>query len=93
MDVQFNVSPQTLYKPFSLSNLVGDPFIARMVYRNCPIVVSEKFISANLVQLEMVDFVVIIGIDWLHSYYASVDSRTRIVRFQFPNEPILELEG
>ena len=38
----------------------------------------------------MVDFNVILGMDWLHSCYASVDCRTRIVRFQFPNEPILE---
>ena len=31
--------------------------------------------------------------DWLHSCYASVDCRTRIVRFQFSNEPILEFKG
>ncbi|KAH0682737.1 hypothetical protein KY285_020250 [Solanum tuberosum] len=30
---------------------------------------------------------------WLHSCYASVDCRTRIVRFQFPDEPILEWKG
>ena len=41
----------------------------------------------------MVDFDVILGMDWLHSCYASVDCRTRIVRFQFPNEPILEWKG
>ena len=28
--------------------------------------------------------------DWLHSCYALIDCKTRIVRFQFPNEPILE---
>ena len=31
--------------------------------------------------------------DWLHSCYASVDCRTRIVCFQFPDEPILEWKG
>ena len=41
----------------------------------------------------MVDFDVILGMDWLHSCYASVDCRTRIVRFQFPDEPILEWKG
>ncbi|KAH0633421.1 hypothetical protein KY284_036207 [Solanum tuberosum] len=30
------------------------------------------------------------GMDWLHSCYASVDCRTRIVRFQFPDDSILE---
>ena len=29
----------------------------------------------------------------VHSCYASVDCRTRIVHFQFPDEPILERKG
>ena len=41
----------------------------------------------------MADFDVIIGIDWLHSCYASINCRTRIVHFQFPDEPVLELKG
>ncbi|KAH0689166.1 hypothetical protein KY289_016524 [Solanum tuberosum] len=41
----------------------------------------------------MVDFDIILGIDWLHSFYALVDCRTRIVHFQFPDEPILEWKG
>ena len=40
----------------------------------------------------MVEFDVILGMDWLHSCYASVDCRTRIVYFQFPDKPILELK-
>ena len=31
--------------------------------------------------------------DWLQSYYASVDCKTKIVHFQFSNEPILEFKG
>ena len=38
----------------------------------------------------MVDFNVILCMDWLISCYALVDYRSRIVRFQFPKEPILE---
>ena len=41
----------------------------------------------------MIDFDVILGMDWLHSCYASVDYRTRIVHFQFLEEPILEWKG
>ncbi|KAH0709559.1 hypothetical protein KY284_010986 [Solanum tuberosum] len=67
--------------------------MARRVYRNCPVIVSQKVTSADLVELEMVDFDVILGMDWLHSCYASVNCRTRIVHFQFPDEPILEWKG
>ena len=41
----------------------------------------------------MVDFDVILGMNCLHSCYALVDYRTRIVHFQFPDEPILEWKG
>ncbi|XP_070034787.1 uncharacterized protein [Nicotiana tomentosiformis] len=30
------------------------------------------------------------GIDWLHSCYAKLDCRTRTVRFEFPNESVIE---
>ena len=61
-----------------------------MGMQNCPVIVSQKVTSADLVALEMVEFDVILGMDWLHSCYALVDCRFWIVCFQFPDEPILE---
>ena len=29
---------------------------------------------------------------WLHACFASIDFRTRVVRFNFPNEPVIELK-
>ena len=81
IEVQFSVSLETLSEPFSISTLVSDPVIARRVYKNCPVIVSQKVTSADLVELDMVDFVVILCMDWLHSCYASVDCRIRIVLF------------
>ena len=52
---------ETHSEPISVSTPVGDPVIARQVYRNCPVIVSQKVTLADLVQLEMVDFDVIIG--------------------------------
>ena len=54
--VQFSVNPETLSEAFSVSTPVSDPVIARRVYRNCPVIVSQKVTSADLVELEMVDF-------------------------------------
>ena len=31
--------------------------------------------------------------DWLHASYASIDCRTRGVKFHFPNESVLEWKG
>ena len=48
---------------------------------------------ANLVELPMNDFDVILGIDWLHSCYDYMDCRSRVVRFCFPKKVELVLEG
>ena len=40
--VHFSVSPETLSEPFLVSTLVGDPVIARRIYKSCPITAFEK---------------------------------------------------
>ncbi|XP_070057405.1 uncharacterized protein [Nicotiana tomentosiformis] len=45
---------------------------------------------ADIIELVMVDFDVIMGMDWLYSCFAKLDCRTRTVRFEFPNEPAVE---
>ena len=44
----------------------------------------------DLVELHMLDFDVILGMDWLHACFASNDYNTRVVRFNFPNEPVVK---
>ena len=41
----------------------------------------------------MLDFDVIFGMDWFHVCFASIDCRTRVVKFNFPNEPVVEWKG
>ena len=38
--VQFNVTAESLSEPFSVSTVVGDPVIARRVFRNFSVIVS-----------------------------------------------------
>ena len=47
----------------------------------------------ELVKLDMLDFDVILGMDWLHAFFACIDCRTRVVKFNFPNEPIYSRIG
>ena len=54
---------------------------------------SNRFTWVDLVELNMVDFDFILGIDWLHAFFTSIDYQTRVVKFNFPNEPVLEWKG
>ena len=47
----------------------------------------------ELVELDMLNFDVILSMDWLHACFASIDCRTRVVRFNFKNEPIVVWKG
>ena len=41
----------------------------------------------------MLDFDIILGMDWLYKCYSTINFRKRVVRFQFPNELEREREG
>lgn len=88
--VKFGVSLEQLLEPFSVSTSVGDSTIAKKVYINCVVSVLHKDTTADLVELYLVGFDLILGMDWLHSCYALVDCRTRVVKFQFSDDPVLE---
>ncbi|XP_070004325.1 uncharacterized protein [Nicotiana sylvestris] len=82
--------PELLHKSFEVSTLMGESVIVRRVYRSYDIKIHDCHTSANLHEIEMVDFDIIMGMDWLASCYADVDCWTKIVRFNFPSEPIIE---
>ncbi|XP_070022346.1 uncharacterized protein [Nicotiana sylvestris] len=90
---KFGVEPELISKPLAVSTMIGDFMIARRVYRGWTVMICSCQTSANLFELEMVDFDVIIGMDWLASCYANVDFRTKMERFQFPGEPVIEWKG
>ncbi|XP_070020578.1 uncharacterized protein [Nicotiana sylvestris] len=89
---KFGMKPK-LVKPFEVSTLVRDSMISKKVYRGCIVVVHSRSTVAGLIELDMVEFDVIIGMDWLASYHANVDCRSKIVRFQFLGEPIFKWKG
>ena len=45
---------------------------------------------ADLVELDMVYFDVILGMDWLHACHESIHFRTRVVMFEIHNDLVKE---
>ncbi|XP_075088532.1 uncharacterized protein LOC142170504 [Nicotiana tabacum] len=90
---KFRIKPEKLCEPFEVSTPVGESVITRCIYRGCLVKVHQRLTVADLVELEMVDFDVIMGIDWLESCYTTIGCRTKIVSFEFPGELVLEWKG
>ena len=56
-------------------------------------VVEGVILKTNLIPLEMTDFDMILGMDWLSSHRASMDCFTKKIVFRKPGYPKLEFEG
>ncbi|XP_070047357.1 uncharacterized protein [Nicotiana tomentosiformis] len=91
--LDFGFDPEQLLEPFSVSTPVGDSVIASRVYRDCVIIIQDRETTADLIELEMIDFDAIMGIDWLYKYYAILDCRAKVVNFEFPNKLVREWKG
>ena len=76
-----------------MSTPVGDSVVPKRVYQNFPISLPNRVSYIYLVELDMLDFDIILGMDWLHACFASIDCRTRVVKFNFPNKPVVEWKG
>ena len=90
---KFDVLPNVLIEPFLVTTSICDSVVARRVFRSCPISFPNRLTWVDLVEHDMVDFDLILGIYWLHSCFSSIDCRTTVVKFNFPNKPAIEWKG
>ncbi|KAF3651788.1 putative protein fluG-like [Capsicum annuum] len=93
MAVGFGFEPDVIVEPFFISTSVGDSVVARRVYRNCVVSIFSWNTEVDLMELDMVDFDAILGMDWLHSCYATLNCKTQRVNFYFTNDFVIEWEG
>lgn len=63
--------------------------VFRIFYRGNVVSLGSKETLVDLFELYMVDFDVILEIDWLHPCNDSPKCQTRKVIFKFPNESVI----
>ena len=62
---------------------VVESVVSRRVCQNFRMMFPNRVTNVELVELDMVYFDVILGMDWLHYCFASIYCRTRIVKYNF----------
>ena len=70
--MNFHIIREQLSEPFSVSTPVGESILAERVYHDYPISVSHKSTMANLVELDTVDFDIILCMDLFYACYSSL---------------------
>ena len=76
-----------------VATLMGDSVVTNRLLKNCALMIGYREMPVNLVLLDLQDFDVILGMDWLASYHASVDCFRKRVTFSILGQPEFNFEG
>ncbi|XP_070054806.1 uncharacterized protein [Nicotiana tomentosiformis] len=79
--------------PIHVSTPVGDTIVVDRVYRSCIVTIGGLETRVDLLLLSMIDFDVILGMDWLSPSYASVDYHVMTVTLAMSGLPRIEWRG
>ncbi|XP_077223463.1 uncharacterized protein LOC143857076 [Tasmannia lanceolata] len=67
--------------------------MANRISKICPVRIGNRELLADLILLELFDFDVILGMDWLYTHRALVDCNKKVVNFEIPGEEKFCFEG
>ncbi|XP_070024843.1 uncharacterized protein [Nicotiana sylvestris] len=84
---------ETLSSPVYVSTPVRDSLVLDRVYRSCLVTIRGFDTRADLLLLDMVDFDIILGMDWLLPQYAILDCHAKTVMLAMPGIPRIEWSG
>ena len=76
--------------PIHVYTPVGKPLVVDRVYRSCLISLGGYETWVDLIILGMVDFDVILGMDWLSPYHVVLDCNAKTVTLAMPGIPRVE---
>lgn len=66
----------------AVSTLLGGGSISNSVVKACPISIVDREFLVDLIMLDMQGLYVILGIDWLAAYHATLDYFGKRIIFQ-----------
>ncbi|XP_075507634.1 uncharacterized protein LOC142544473 [Primulina tabacum] len=85
--------PENLAEPFQKATPSSRAIETHEIYRDCKISISNQAFSADLIQLIMVDFDIILRMDWLARNNAIVDCKGKRVNLRTPNQEEVMFHG
>ena len=72
----------------TVTTSVGKQVVYRTYYPSCLVLLGEVKLPADLIILDMHDFDVILGMDWLEKYHATMDCFSETITFKLKGEQV-----
>lgn len=89
---KLNTAPTSLDFTLTVNTPLGDSLDTDVVFKYCEVVLEGKEFVADLILLNMNDFDVILGMDWLAAYHAKVDCFAKTVSFGIEGQSNFQVE-
>ncbi|XP_048140752.1 uncharacterized protein LOC125316459 [Rhodamnia argentea] len=83
---KLDVPPKSLDHDLRVDAPIGDFLIADHVYKRCMLRIDDVEMPVDLVESNIQDFDVILGMDWLSTYHATIDCYAKKIIFRPPNQ-------
>ena len=90
---RFQIETQPLGDHIRVSLPVGDPLFSDRVVRDSRVLIGGQEFPAYLVALDMRDFDVVLGMDWLSRHRATLDCYKKEVKFHRPGKLEVKFRG
>ncbi|GJV75165.1 putative reverse transcriptase domain-containing protein [Tanacetum coccineum] len=87
------MTPTPLIERVIISTPMKNHMLIDHEYVNCPLRFDDRIRPANLLPIHMLDFDVILGMDWLASHRATIDCYARTVIFGNVRQPEFVYHG
>ncbi|XP_073290760.1 uncharacterized protein [Primulina huaijiensis] len=90
---KLGLKPELLAEPFRIATPTSKTIETHEIHRDCIISIGNQTFSADLIQLVMADFDIILGMDWLARNNAIVDCKGKRVKLRTPNQKEIVYHG
>ncbi|XP_073061844.1 uncharacterized protein [Primulina eburnea] len=84
---------EILVEPFRIASPTSKTIETHKIHRNCIVYINEHTFNAELIQVNMVEFDIILGMDWLSKSHAIVDCRRKIIKLRTPSQKEITYHG
>ncbi|XP_048141432.1 uncharacterized protein LOC125316639 [Rhodamnia argentea] len=79
------LKPELLEVPLGVAMPLKDKVITTLICKECKIFIGRQGKEIDLVVMDLSDFDIIVGMDWLHKMRANVDCFNRVIQFNPSN--------
>ncbi|XP_073291041.1 uncharacterized protein [Primulina huaijiensis] len=90
---KLGTKPDNLEEPYRVATPTNRILETRTLYQDISVLIENQNFKANLIQLNMVEFDVILGIDWFAKNHSLVDCHGKTVTIQAPHQEKLLFHG